>query len=170
MSETSGTYQPKVGIEQGAEKIFVREDGYMKFFDADLTGAQLKYMLWTKTNQTTIINSAGVLSTINLPSAGVVFISAADAASNASAWLTSMSAVAGAEMMIILRGAGVAVSVFLSLSGVNLIGLASGALSSLRLHMSATAISNAFVHLLCTAADTWSIMDLRGDVTEQGGS
>ena len=170
MSETNATYQPKVGIEQDADKVYIREDGYMKFFDQDLTGAQLKYLIWSKAYQTTIINSAGVLSTLNLPSVGVVLFSIADAASNASAWLTSTSAIVGTEMMLLMRGAGVAASIFVSLSGVNLVGLGSGALSSLRLHMSATTISNAYVKLLCTAADTWSIMDKRGDVTEQGGS
>ena len=168
MSETNGTYQPKVGIEQGADTLYVREDGNMKFFDQDLTGAQLKYLLWSKTSQTIIANTAGVLSVINLPSAGVVIISAADAASNASAWLTSTSAIVGTEMLIMMRGAGVAASVFLSLSGVNLVGLHSGSLSSVLLHLSVAAVSNAYLKLLCTAADTWSIMDKRGDTTEQG--
>lgn len=170
MAVTDASYQTDVGIERGGSKLFVRETGYFKFYDQDLTGEQLKYLVWSKTNQTTIINSAGVLSTVNLPSCGVVFISAADAASNASAWMTSTSAVIGTEMFILLRGAGVAVSVFVSLSGVTLVGLGSGNLSSLKLHMSATTVSNAFVHLLCTAASTWSIIDKRGDVTEQGAA
>lgn len=174
MSEADSTYQPKVGLEQDADKLYVREDGYMKFFDQDLSGAQLKYMLWSKTYQTTIANSAGagsgVLSTINLPSCGVVIISAADACSNASAWFTSTSATVGAEMFIITRGAGVAVSVFISTSGVSIVGLGSTDLSSVILHMSATTVSNAFVHLLCTDTDEWSIVDLRGDVIEQGSS
>ena len=168
MAEQDSTYQPKVGFGQDNDGLYVREDGEFKFFDIDLTGAELKYLIWSKTYQTVIANTAGVLSVVNLPSAGVVMFSIAAAASNASAWMTSTSAIVGTEMILMLRGAGVVGSIFVSMSGVTVLGLHSAGLSSLKLHNSVAAVSQAYVKLLCTATDTWSVMDKRGDVTEQG--
>lgn len=42
MSEIDNSYQPKVGIERPGDRLYMKEEGEFKFFDADYTGATLR--------------------------------------------------------------------------------------------------------------------------------
>lgn len=178
MAEQSNTYITKVGVDQGAETIFVREDGNMKFYDTDFTGQQLKNFINANLTNTIIINSAGVLSAAAdgtsppiLPSQhGYIFLSLADAASNASARLGSGKE--GEVLVIQGRGGGSVASVIVfcsghtsGISGVTVIGTLSGGLSSFKLDFSSN--SYPMIKLLCTADGSWAVIDKVGGVTEQ---
>jgi hypothetical protein len=166
MANPDNTYQnEKVGRLQGAETLFVKSDGYFNVDDTDLTGAELKTNIYTALQATIIINSAGVLSTINLPSQhGYVVLSITDAASNASAWLQSCKK--GQVMVVMGRGAGSIGSVLISLiTGVSLVGLISGDMSSISFHMSAN--SQPFIRLACLSDNEWSVIEKAGQVTLQ---
>ena len=168
MAGQDGTYpNSKVGLEQGSIRFFIDADGYFNVAGSDLTGAQLKSMLYDNLTPTVIANSAGVLSTINLPAAGIVVFSIADAASNASAWLTSGASI-GQTLTLYMRGVGSTGSIYISMSGVTLIGKTSGELSSISLQNSAA--SAAYVKLVATADGTWSIMDIDYDTVVQRGA
>lgn len=162
--------QTKVGILQGGDTIFVKSDGYFNVNGADLTGAQLRSLLYVGLQTSVIANSAGVLSVVNLTSAGVQIFSIADAASNASAWFTS-GPVAGQKMFLMMRGAGNAGSVFISTSGVSLVGTISTDLSSISLQNSADISSVGKLWLECFSDGEWSVVNrsLSG-VVEQGSS
>lgn len=170
MAEISSTYQEKVGMEQGGDRFYMKEDGEMKFFDTDFTGGQLKGFANPAFTKTIIINSAGVLSANGgsappvLPSnGGLIILSIADAASNASARLASGKV--GEVLTIITRGGGSAGSVLIlvsgatsGISGVAVNGLMSGALSSIIIHNSAA--SQAYIKLQCMDAGTWEVVDI----------
>lgn len=168
MAEINSTYQPKVGMEQGGDLLYVKADGNFKFFDSDVTGEQLKSLLYTQLQYTTIANSAGVLSVVNLPSQhGIVFLSVADAASNASAWLPSCKT--GQILTIVGRGVGSVGSVLIStLTGVTIVGLSVGDVSSIRFNYSAA--SAPFVRLVATADDEWSVVETKGQIIPQASA
>jgi hypothetical protein len=61
------TQQPKVGKEQGGERFFCKEAGYMNFNDQDFTGAKMRLMLLslnTRTTQTLSTNSKLAVSVL----------------------------------------------------------------------------------------------------------
>lgn len=169
MSKSDSTYQnTKVQIPQGADRISIDSDGMFDFYGSTVNGEDARHQLYVKTQVTTIINSAGVLSTVNLPNdAGIIILSVADAASNASAWLTS-GPIAGQEKVLIGRGAGSAYSILVSTSGITIIGLLSGDVSSIILHGSNA--SQPMVRMLCTSDGEWSVIDTLGDVTLQASA
>jgi hypothetical protein len=170
MAEISDTYQEKVGMERGGDRFYMKSDGEFKFYDTDFTGAQMKGVVNSPLNKTIVINSAGVLSANGgsappvLPSNhGLIILSIADAASNASARLASGKA--GEVLTIITRGGGSAGSVLIlvsgatsGISGVAVNGLMSGALSSIILHNSAA--SQAYIKLQCITDGTWEVVDI----------
>jgi hypothetical protein len=45
MAEISTSYQPKVGISQGADTIYAKSDGNFKFYDTDRTGKFMRNMM-----------------------------------------------------------------------------------------------------------------------------
>lgn len=139
-----------------------------------ITASQARALLWNPTQFSIIQEStgagSGVLSVINLPSAGFIIFSMSDAASNASAWMTSMTGIPGQRMILLIRGGQSAGSVFISMSGVSVVGTLSGDLSSFSLQQSATHVSQGYVELLCTAADEWSIVNFRGQLYQRGSS
>jgi hypothetical protein len=139
-----------------------------------ITASQARALLWNPTQFSIIQEStgagSGVLSVINLPSAGFIIISCSTACSNASAWMTSMTGIPGQRMIIMHRGVGNAASIFISMSGVSVVGTLSGDLSSFTLHQSATAVSQAYIEMVCTGSTEWSIIDQRGSVVQQGSS
>jgi hypothetical protein len=180
-----------IGIESGG-KIIAESGGEIEglsggFFDAQagfdfyltsvnntLSAAQLRVLLWNNTTFSTIQEStgagSGVLSIINLPSAGMIVFSMSDAASNASAWLTSMNGIPGQRMILMIRGGQSQGSVYISTSGVSLVGTLSGDLSSISLQQSAAVESQGYVELICTDTDEWSILNQRGQVVQRGSS
>lgn len=163
MAKSDNTYQnTKVQIPQGADRISIDSDGLFDFFGNQITGQIMANLLYNRSRSQIIINSAGVLSTVNLPSdVGLIVFSIADAASNASAWLCS-GAKQGQRVILMTRGRGSAGSVKISPSGVTIIGLLSGNLSSFNLRCSNA--SQALVELMCVSDETWAVMDFRGNV------
>ncbi len=153
----------EVGFQRDAQRIFITESGYFQFnidgTDFELTGLQLKTVLFMAGQTQVIANAAGVLSTTNLPSVGLIVFSIADAASNASAWFTS-GALAGQILEITTRGKGSTGSVFISTSGVSLVGIMSGDLSSITIYNSTN--SHAYLKLKSLQDDEWSVLDFNG--------
>lgn len=166
----------KLTVESGGETegqsggYFDAQTGYAYYFTSssnEVSAAQMRALLWNQTQFSIIANTAGVLSVTNLPSAGVIIFSLADAASNASAWLTSTGGIPGQIMQLMVRGGGSAASIYISMSGVSLVGTLSGDVSSFSLQTSAT--SNATIRLLLTDTSEWSIIDKSsGSVVERG--
>lgn len=165
MSERDANYcNSKVGIEQDAERIFIDSDGYFNVNSNDITGDQLDKFVQQRALQSIIANSAGVLSVINLPTGqDILIFSIADAASNASAWLTSETLVVGQQRTLIARGVGSVGSIFISMSGISVVGTLSGDLSSI--HLTCSATSFACVKLLATDTSEWSIVGRNTDVS-----
>lgn len=171
MSKGDNTYQnSKVGQRQGAEAFFIDSDGNFEFFGTNITGQEMYDRLVqvsTQLNATVIANSAGagsgVLSTTYVPSQhGLVIYSIGDGASNASAWITSC--LQGQRLILMTRGIGSTGSIkFSMLTGVSVIGLYSGALSTIDIGNSANSVG--YVELVATADDTWAVVDFRGNVT-----
>ena len=159
MTKKDDTYQnSKVSLPQGADTITFDSDGIMDFFGSEITGENLKAMLYAKLQYQVIANSAGVLSTLVVPSyLGLVIYSIADAASNASGTLPGC--LAGQEMVIITRGAGSTGSIRLSVpTGVSVYGLMSNTLSVIALNNSN--LSQAYVHMKAIADDTWAVTNI----------
>lgn len=162
------TYQnAKAGRSQGAEEIYVQEDGYFAFYNGDTSfrtsGAELRGTVYAAAQNTIIINSAGALSVTTIPSLqALVVFSITDAASNASAWMCSCQK--GQKMTIMTRGGGSIGSVLVStLSGVTIIGFLSGGVSTINMHQSAG--SHAIVDFIATDEDEWSVVGVAGQVT-----
>jgi hypothetical protein len=156
MAATDASYQPKVGIEQGATTLYVRSDGIFKFYTTDYTGTELQTLAANMTLiqanlvttraanmtliqanlvTTSIATSAGVLSTTGNFGVGTYYIVMSGASCNdLSGWLTSC--VVGNECRIILRDytAASVQSIFISMSGCSLAGATAADLSSFSLH------------------------------------
>lgn len=169
MAEISNTYQEKVGLEQGGDRFYMKEDGEFKFYDTDFTGGNLRNFLKALYTKTIIINSAGVVSANGgsappvLPSNhGLIILSVGEAASNASARLASGKV--GEVLTIITRGRGSTASVKIMLSGgggfsgVSVVGIMGSVLSSI--DMNTSAASQGYVKLQCFTAGTWEVVDL----------
>lgn len=168
MAEINVNYTTKVGIERGAETLFCREDGNFKFYDADVTGQQMKDLIYLPTQKSTIANSAGALSVINLPSEyGLLAFSLATAASNASAWLTSGVRI-GQEMILMALNTNSVASIFISTSGCSVVGNMFADCSSISLHNSAD--SNGYIRLRCYTTDEWTIVERNGASAERSSS
>lgn len=182
MTKVDDTYQnSKVYMPQGADKLAIDSDGSFDFYGDSLSGTQLKSLLYSPTQFSVIANSAGVLSVINLPSEGYIFFSIADAASNASAWFTSLTGQPGQVLYLVMRGVGSTGSVYISTSGVSIVGTISGDLSSISIQNSGiyrvgastgVALLSGFgyLKLLCTASDEWSVLEKAGGVVERGSA
>lgn len=161
------SYVAKVGRTQGADELYVKDDGYFAFYSGDtafkIAGDDARAVIYAQAQNTIIINSAGVLSTTTIPSLqGLIVFSITDAASNASAWICSCKT--GQRMTIMTRGGGSIGSVLLStLTGVTMIGLLSGAISTINMHQSAG--SHAIVDFISTDDDEWSVVGVAGQVT-----
>lgn len=169
MAGPDNTYpNSKVGLEQGATSLFCDADGYFRFANNQITGQYLNDMLYLRNQKLTIANSAGALSTINIPSAyGIVVFSLATAASNASAWLTSDPRV-GEELILRMVTDNSVASVFVSTSGCSIVGTRFVDCSSISLQQSAA--SNGYIRLRCYSAGEWSIVERNGATAERSSS
>lgn len=164
MTKADSTYQnTKVHLPQGGGTLSVDSDGKFSFFGTEVTGQQLYNLLYSPLQNTIIVNTTSVLSVVNLPANnGTIIFSIAVSADDASAWLTS-GAKEGQELIMMTRGACSTASVFISMSGVSVIGFISGDVSSISMHCSAA--SQAFIRLRCLDDDCWSVMELSGQTT-----
>lgn len=172
MAKYDDTYQnSKVYLPQDANVLAIDDDGFFGFSGGTtVSGAALKAYNYTNNLIQTVATSAGSLSVVNLPSGGTVFISASVGVSNASAWLTSCST--GARLRLVFRltgGVDSVGSVFVSLSGVSLVGLTNQDLSSISLNTSAA--SAAFLELLAISDNEWAVVEENfNSVTERASA
>lgn len=148
------TYTTDIAIKQGA--------GSFLFFGNEVPAANAQAILYNQIRTQIIANSAGVLSTLSIPTdVGFVIFSLATAASNASAYLGSC--IAGEEKTLFFRTTGAAASVFFSTdTGITVYGWL-GQISSINAHGSAA--SNPIIKLRAIADDTWAVVDTTGQVT-----
>ena len=165
MAEISATYQPKVGSEQGGDKLYIKEDGEFKFYDTDVTGLQLRNSLALFTNGEKDVllsgtNTVIATSCINLVSNYAYYkISLASNATALSFYLTSC--VVGQEVYLRCVGGSTAYSgvVHLLVSGCGINGYSTSTTSFV---MTAVAGSAPFVHLRCVTANQWTVLETRG--------
>lgn len=155
--ETGGFFDAQTGFEF-----------YLGDSTTNLSAAQLRTLLWNQTQFSVITNTIGVLSVVNLPSAGIIILSIATGATDTSAWLTSTTGIPGQVMEIFIRGAGHDCSCYISTSGVSIVGLHSTDVSSFSLQGSVATESMGYIKLLLTAANEWSVIHRRGQVVERG--
>jgi len=106
-----------------------------------------------------VATSGAILSSPNLPDGGVLVISASNGGVDLSAWLPSCNA--GAELLVLIRRNGngdiSTGSVYISLSGVSLVGLSHQDLSSISLHNSNG--SAGFIRFFAASANEWAVID-----------
>ena len=150
--------QTGIALKQGGDSFL--------FYGEEVTGTAAKAAfdnVALKQTVQVIANSAGVLSTVTIPNAGIVIYSLATAASNASALLGSC--VAGDEKILIFRTTGAVASVIISTLTASILirgFLSEGNISSIRAHGSAA--SNPQIKLLGIGTDSWAVVDTKGYV------
>ncbi len=151
------TYQPKVYREQGGDRLAVKEDGNLNFFDQDFTGSNLRLLLLSLQTFTTIAQSGtglvgSTLQTLS-PAYGYYTFSAATAMSLGSAYLPAP--VKGA--MLFLNGIQLVIdanlSVIVGSFGASLVNPGSVALSSFEIS------ALGYARLICQTAGVWSVVD-----------
>jgi len=153
------TYQTGIALKQGGDSFL--------FYGEEITATQAKAVFdngLLAQKVSVIANSAGVLSTVNIPNVGIVIYSLAAAASNASALLGSC--VAGDEKILIFRTTGAVASVIISTLTASILirgFLSEGNISSIQARGSAA--SNPIIKLLGIGTDSWAIVDTKGDVS-----
>lgn len=160
MSKADSTYQnTKVQIPQGADRISFDSDAYLNFYGDTITGEQARTFLYTNQLYQVIAASAGKLSVVNLPSGGTVIVSGSIGCSNMSAWLTSC--LAGARLRVVFRRNGMGDeslgSVYISLSGVSLVGLSGQDLSSISLQNSQG--SAGYILFYAESDNEWAVVE-----------
>lgn len=170
MGKYDNTFQNnKVYFPHAGDKLAFDSDGYLAFYDGNtITGDQLRTFLYTNQLYQVIAASAGKLSVINLPSGGTVIFSLSIGCSNMSAWLTSC--LEGAKLFVTIRRNGMTAesvgSVFISLSGVSLVGLSGQDLSSISLHNSDG--SAGYIVFVAESDNEWAVVErVQGKVVER---
>jgi len=176
------TWTTKIYGDNNGDRLNFLSDAELKFYNETTTGAQMM-TLGRAAKSVTIINSAGVLSdqgdgsypTI-LPSGyGVILLSLAGAASNAS--VRMYSALAGQRVRIELspEAVGSTASIWIwfsgntsGLSGVICYGSTKVALSSIILNQSAA--SYGWVELVGKKDGTWAVENAGTSATEQASA
>jgi len=167
MAEISATYQPKVGSEQGGDKLYIKEDGEFKFYDTDVTGLQLRNMLALSLNGEKDILLSGVnlvvaTSCINMVSNYIMYkVSFASNAANLSWFITSC--VAGQEVYVrTVNGSAAAGSggLHIETSGCSIAYLSGTGINSI--FLSDAIGSSPFVHLRCFTDGQWTVLETRG--------
>ena len=184
MSENDRTYQPKVGIKQGADTLYCRDDGYFEWGNEPFIGRMLKALgrsnkVTTITNYSTgatVLSDAGGSSPPVLPSGyGTIRIEASDGGTNLSARLHSANS--GEVLDIVLFGGSVAsIIIYFSghtsgISGVNVVGLehsaTASALSSISMRQSAASFAR--IKLKALDSGSWAVVEIDSvdNVTER---
>jgi len=155
------TYQAKVGREQGGNRFFVKEDGYLNFFNQDFSGENLRLLLLSPQTVTNYISSVSVLAaSVISPAYGYALFSLAAGCSKASIRLPL--AVKGATL--VLNFSGLISNAFVSLiasTGVSVTGLFGSNLSCFVLSRAA------LLKMVCADTGCWSVVESNANVTEQ---
>jgi hypothetical protein len=177
MAGRDGTYpNSKVGIEQGADRIFIDPDGFFNTDSQDITGEQMKELLYkaspcllqsiqkpvTSTLTTSYANSQKNLIT----GVDLVIFSTGSNHINMSFWLTSCSA--GKQIILALRPGsttGQSGVIWVSTSGCSIIGGGAGTnVSGFFLRNSSN--SQAFAKLECFEDNEWTVTQTLGGYAE----
>lgn len=161
MTKRDDTYQnSKVHLPQGADRISFDSDGYMDFFgEAEVTGSLLKKMLYDNHQAQTILTSALVMSTVNLPANGFVFLNLSVSVVNASMWLPSCEV--GDELVVAIKAYALNSlnSVFISTSGCTVVGLVYSGVSHIDLQTSVASVGNkTIMRLKCFTDGEWTVI------------
>lgn len=169
---SDATYQTKVYRERGGDRIvFKGGGGYAQFYETDFTAEELRGLA-RQTRAVVIMNSAGAMSGAAqpvLPSEyGLIILSFAEAASNASARM--FSCLSGQQCIIVGRGGASTASIYIYFSGhasginsAGCIGPYSGAISGIHFQWSAAG-SSPRVHLIAGPTGDWAVADWSGVV------
>jgi len=171
MAGVDETYQVGIGIEQGAQKLFVGEEAELKFFDEEFSGKRLKHMIMSMGTLTNYISETSVLAaSVFSPEYGYAMLSLAAGCSKASIKLPS--AQVGARLVINLQNveSGAAISILAASAGGNasLTGIDGTDLSALAVDASN---KDGIVTLVAIDEDSWAVVENAGGVvTEQASA
>jgi hypothetical protein len=158
------TYQTLIYHERSGDRMGIQSAGVLELAGEDIAGDDLRRLLVSEWNAPVVINfSAGisVLAESNVPrNARIVTIVGSVAASQASIWLTSVSA--GRELY--LRAVGDLLGTFTNdntslaviTSGCIILDSLGGAMASFTMHTSAA--SDCGILLKAVADDTWAVV------------
>lgn len=167
MAGRDGKHMTKVGIEQGAERIFIDDDGYFNVDGVDVTGNQLRNALYAPMQilRPTMANTQS-LTEKNLTSGiGVVIFSTTSNWTNISFWVTSC--VAGMEVFLLMRpgsATGQSGKIWISGSGCSIMSPHGADISGFFMRNSSN--SQAMVRLRCFEDDEWCVIETREGYAE----
>lgn len=164
MAEIDGSYQAKVGREQGGDRFYMKEDGEFKFFEEDYTGKFLNGIMrsrktfntWDVASMGTASGAKGLLT----PAYGVVQI--IDMAANESGYMSLASAEIGDDLIFTAHNNTSNAVVTIGMTAINTASLYNQSLvrcSALRFSLSTTN-GSCFVHLRCFTEGIWSVLEL----------
>lgn len=160
MAKSDSKHQnTKIQIPQGADRLSIDSDAYFDFFGTTVTGAILKKILYSNQQELEIKTSALIMSTVNLPANGFVFLNLSVSVVNASMWLPSC--VEGDTLVIAVRNYALNSlnSVFISTSGCTIKGLEYSGVSNIGLHTSVVSIgTQPIVSLKCFTDGVWTVV------------
>ena len=181
----SETYKALVGRLQGATEFYMKSTGYFVFYDTEYSGLALRNFLRAQYTNTTLRNSAGVMSLMEVlgssppvlnPGYGTYALIVTHAASTASLRLPipalgdilvlngqNMDSIAS---IYILASGGGAYSA--GISGCSLAGLSGQALSGIVFPAKTIALSHAWptLKLVCLATGEWTVVERSQTCTE----
>jgi hypothetical protein len=161
----------KVGIKQGADTIFIDDDGYFNVDGVNVTGDQLRNALYAPMQIQRPVNSTLTTSYADsqknlISGVGVVIFSTTSNHINMSFWLTSC--LAGREVIMMIRAGSVTGAsgvIWVSTSGCSLVGILGDAGIS-GFFLRGSAASQAYVKLKCLTDGEWSVVDYRTGYAE----
>jgi hypothetical protein len=160
MAKGDNTYQnTKVQLPQGSDRLSIDDDGFFDFFGTTVTGSVLKKILYSNQVQQEIKTSALVMSTLNLPANGFVFLNLSVSVVNASMWLPSC--VVGDELVIAVRNYALNSlnSVYISTSGCTIIGMEYSGVSNIGLNTSVASVgTQPVLSLKCFTDGAWTVV------------
>jgi hypothetical protein len=167
MAGRDGTYpNSRVGIEQGADRIFIDTDGFFNCDGVDLTGEQIRQMMHDNLNYSII--TAGAISTSLatknlLSTVKTVIFSMTSNLTSASFWLNSVTA-GRTLFMKVWQKSCASGHIEISTSGCSIVNRSGSAISGFMLLASAG--SNTFVKLQCFTDNEWCVIEAGGSYVE----
>ena len=163
MAEEEDTYQAKVGRLQDANIFFCKEDGVMRFFEQDFTGAELKMLLLSPNTITNYISAGSILSLSQMAVGyGHALFSLAAGCSVAS--ITLPAPLKGAVLTMNFSGMVSNALISLLASGFSIVGLHGSNISAF------IASHGGQLELVAAADDIWSVVSRTDSITEVAGA
>ena len=174
----SETYKALVGRLQGATEFYMKSTGYFVFYDTEYSGLALRNFLRAQYTKTTLRNSAGVMSLMEVlgssppvlnPGYGTYALVVGIGASNASLRLpipalgdilvlNGQNMLSIASIYILASGGG---AYSAGLTGCSLAGLSGQALSGITFPAQTIALSHQVptLKLVCLATGEWTVVE-----------